>query len=72
VIESSGAVSSPLVSDSPCTSNFRPDEESPIMPVAGGGFEQCYNAQAVVVVARHRRCAGAPRQAAGQHEIHSY
>jgi len=22
------------------------DEESRIMPVAGGGFEQCYNAQA--------------------------
>src|ERR1700681_805200 len=26
------------------------DEESRIMPVAGGGFEQCYNAQAAVVV----------------------
>ena len=26
------------------------DEESRIMPVAGGGFEQCYNAQAVVAV----------------------
>ena len=25
------------------------DEESRIMPVSGGGFEQCYNAQAVVV-----------------------
>jgi hypothetical protein len=25
------------------------DEASRIMPVAGGGFEQCYNAQAVVV-----------------------
>src|SRR5580658_11202829 len=24
------------------------DEESRIMPVAGGGFEQCYNAQAMV------------------------
>ena len=24
------------------------DEESRIMPVAGGGFEQCYNTQAVV------------------------
>ena len=24
------------------------DEDSRIMPVAGGGFEQCYNAQAVV------------------------
>ncbi|MDQ3479229.1 MAG: IS1182 family transposase [Pseudomonadota bacterium] len=26
------------------------DEESRIMPMAGGGFEQCYNAQAVVAV----------------------
>jgi transposase len=26
------------------------DEDSRIMPVAGGGFEQCYNAQAVVAV----------------------
>jgi transposase len=26
------------------------DEESRIMPVAGGGFDQCYNAQAVVAV----------------------
>lgn len=25
-----------------------PDEESRIMPVSGGGFEQCYNAQALV------------------------
>jgi len=24
------------------------DEESRIMPVSGGGFEQCYNAQACV------------------------
>jgi hypothetical protein len=24
------------------------DEESRIMPISGGGFEQCYNAQAVV------------------------
>ena len=24
------------------------DEELRIMPVAGGGFEQCYNAQAVI------------------------
>jgi hypothetical protein len=24
------------------------DEDSRIMPMAGGGFEQCYNAQAVV------------------------
>src|ERR1700719_3333180 len=28
------------------------DEESRIMPVAGGGFEQCYNAQAVVAEGR--------------------
>src|SRR6516164_3753700 len=27
------------------------DEDSRIMPVAGGGFEQCYNAQAVVATA---------------------
>jgi hypothetical protein len=52
------------------------DEESRIMPVAGGGFEQCYNAQAVVaegsllVVAadpclrRDKRRAGRQRQAA--------
>jgi hypothetical protein len=52
------------------------DEESRIMAVAGGGFEQCYNAQAAVaadsllVVAadpclrRDKRCAGAERQAA--------
>src|ERR1700749_2480019 len=26
------------------------DEDSRIMPVAGGGFEQCYNAQAVVAI----------------------
>jgi hypothetical protein len=25
------------------------DEESRIMPMAGGGFEPCYNAQAVVM-----------------------
>src|SRR6516162_4883701 len=45
------------------------DEESRIMPVAGGGFEQCYNAQAVVaegslLVGRQRCGAGAQRQAA--------
>ena len=52
------------------------DGESRIMPMAGGGFEQCYNAQAVVaadsllVVATDprlrgdKRCAGAERQAA--------
>jgi len=52
------------------------DEESRIMPVPGGGFEQCYNAQAVVaadsllVVATDprlrgdKRGAGAERQAA--------
>jgi len=28
------------------------DEESRIMPLAGGGFEQCYNAQATVAVDR--------------------
>src|SRR3982751_5771780 len=28
------------------------DEDSRIMPVAGGGFEQCYNAQAVVAAGR--------------------
>src|ERR1700692_2847595 len=28
------------------------DEESRIMPVAGGGFEQCYNGQAVVAAGR--------------------
>src|SRR5580692_9113647 len=28
------------------------DEDSRIMPVAGGGFEQCYNAQAVVATER--------------------
>ena len=26
------------------------DEESRFMPVAGGGFKQCYNAQAVVAL----------------------
>ena len=45
------------------------DEESRIMPVAGGGFEQCYNAQAVVAAGsllgdRGRCGAGAERQAA--------
>ena len=52
------------------------DEDSRIMRIAGGGFEQCYNAQAAVaadsllVVARHpclrrgRRGAGDQRQAA--------
>jgi hypothetical protein len=35
------------------------DEDSRIMPVAGGGFEQCYNAQAVVAVSSgHRRSGG--------------
>ena len=28
------------------------DEESRIMPVSGGGFEQCYNAQAGVAATR--------------------
>ncbi|OYW00031.1 MAG: hypothetical protein B7Z58_16865, partial [Acidiphilium sp. 37-64-53] len=44
------------------------DEESRIMPVAGNGFEQCYNAQAVVAaeVATTRRWwhSGAERGAA--------
>jgi hypothetical protein len=31
------------------------DEDSRIMPVAGGGYDQCYNAQAVVAVESHRR-----------------
>jgi flagellar motor protein MotB len=31
------------------------DEESRIMPVSGGGFEQCYNAQAGVDVRRHEK-----------------
>jgi hypothetical protein len=34
------------------------DEDSRIMPVAGGGFEQCYNAQAVVATAVHPRFMG--------------
>jgi hypothetical protein len=33
------------------------DEESRIMPVAGGGFEQCYNAQAVVAASTASVCA---------------
>jgi len=48
------------------------DEASRIMPVPGGGFEQSYNAQAVVAAGRQpagggRRCgAGAERQAAAR------
>ena len=43
------------------------DEESRIMPVAGGGFDQCYNAQAAVatgslLVGGERRGPGAQRQ----------
>ena len=43
------------------------DEESRIMPTAGGGFEQCYNAQAAVAVGSNLvvavgRDAGAERQ----------
>src|SRR6202453_1260562 len=34
------------------------DEESRIMPVAGGGFEQCYNAQAAVAADSLRVVAG--------------
>jgi hypothetical protein len=44
------------------------DEESRIMPVPGGGFEQCYNVQAAgsgqPAGGGHRRGAGAERQAA--------
>ncbi len=39
------------------------DEESRIMPVAGGGFEQCYNAQAVVAAGSLRVVAGQVVQA---------
>jgi hypothetical protein len=34
------------------------DEDSRIMPVAGGGFEQCYNAQAVVATTMTRNLTG--------------
>jgi hypothetical protein len=45
------------------------DEVSRIMSVVGGGFEQCYNAQAAVAAGQpagggRRCCAGAERQAA--------
>ena len=39
------------------------DEESRIMPVAGGGFEQCYNAQAAVAAGSLRVVASAVSQA---------
>jgi len=39
------------------------DEESRIMPVSGGGFEQCYNAQAVVAEASLLVVAGDVAQA---------
>jgi hypothetical protein len=39
------------------------DEDSRIMPVAGGGFEQCYNAQAVVAAGRLLVVAAAVVQA---------
>jgi transposase len=67
----------PVETPGPADQVNLPDEASRIMPIAGGGFEQCYNAQAVVaadsllVVAgdprlrRDMRCAGAQRQAAG-------
>src|SRR5258705_7126187 len=47
------------------------DEESRIMPVAGGGFEQCYNAQAAVAEGSlsggcHRCCSSLERQAAAR------
>src|SRR5476651_1339903 len=38
----------PLETPGPADQVNLTDEESRIMPVAGGGFEQCYNAQAVV------------------------
>ena len=40
--------SPPVSGPSPTDQINLTDEESRIMPVAGGGFEQCYNAQAVV------------------------
>jgi transposase len=40
--------SPPASGDLPTDQINLTDEESRIMPVAGGGFEQCYNAQAVV------------------------
>ena len=40
------------------------DEESRIMPVAGGGFDQCYNAQAVVAAGSLLVVASAVSQAA--------
>jgi len=40
------------------------DEDSRIMPVAGGGFEQCYNAQAVVATGNLLVVATAVTQAA--------
>src|ERR1700692_1959312 len=44
-----GRAPSPPASDPLPTDQINlTDEESRIMPVAGGGFEQCYNAQAVV------------------------
>ena len=39
------------------------DEESRIMPVAGGGFDQCYNAQAVVAAGSLLVVASAVSQA---------
>jgi len=47
--KSGGKPSSPPASGpSPADQINLTDEDSRIMPVAGGGFEQCYNAQAVV------------------------
>ena len=40
------------------------DEDSRIMPVAGGGFDQCYNAQAVVAAGSLLVVASAVSQAA--------
>lgn len=44
------------------------DEESRIMPVAGGGFDQCYNAQAVVAAGSLLVVAPAVTQAANDKE----
>lgn len=44
------------------------DEQSRIMPISGGGFEQSYNAQAVVDVATHLIVAQTVTQAANDKE----
>jgi len=53
----------PAVGPGPSDQINLTDEDSRIMPVPGGGFEQCYNAQAVVTAGGSRRAAnGARRQ----------